>query len=396
MSSHRPRIVSIEEIEAAEPYDGYNPPGAPAETSRPKFPLEIWRDIVFVGSAEWLVKRTLPRQGLAAIYGRPGSFKSFVAFHIAFCVALGRSWGGRRVTQASAVYIAAEGSAGLSKRKAAYCNAEPDLPPDLPFARIPVAPNLGSEKGDVPALIASIEVRGLKPGLIVVDTLSRTMGTGDENGSGMQAFIASAGALADHFKALVLIVHHTGLGEGAEKRLRGHSSLNGALDAQLLCERVEGDLAATLTLQKLKDDASDVRLLARLSRVVIGHDEDGDEISSLIVDAVEDAEGAKTEKPKAVPRSQRLLMSVIAEAIDEKGETFRPFEASGPIVRGVLDTVARGRFFARIAEQAAPDEDREKLADRQRKSFNRSLEAALRAETLMAMEKDGRRILWIP
>lgn len=28
MSSHRPRIVSIEEIDASEPHDGYNPPGA--------------------------------------------------------------------------------------------------------------------------------------------------------------------------------------------------------------------------------------------------------------------------------------------------------------------------------------------------------------------------------
>jgi hypothetical protein len=43
----------------------------------------------------------------------------------------------------------------------------------------------------------------------------------------------------------------------------GHSSLNGALDAQILRERIVGDLAATLTLQKLKDDASEVMMRAR-------------------------------------------------------------------------------------------------------------------------------------
>ncbi|ARN80686.1 AAA family ATPase [Methylocystis bryophila] len=394
MSSQRPRIVSIEEIDAAEPYDRYNPPGAPAGPPRVKFHLEHWRDIAFTGFAEWLIKHVLPLQGLAAIYSKPGSFKSFIAFHIALCVALGRAWGGRRVAQAAVVYIGAEGAAGLRKRKAGYQIAEPDLPGDLPFALISAAPNLGSDNGDLSALIAAIESANLEPGLIVIDTLSRTMGAGDENGAGMTAFIANAGALAEHFKALVLIVHHSGLGD--DKRLRGHSSLNGALDAQILCERAEGDLAATLTLQKLKDDASDVRLRARLSRVVIGHDEDGDEISTLVVDEIEDAEAAKIEKPRIIPRAQRLLMSVIDDAIDDAGEDLRPYGPGGPTVRAITDEKVRQRFFARIAEQAEPDEDKEKLFDRQRKGFKRSIEAALKAESLVAVEKNGRRFLWLP
>ena len=201
------------------------------------------------------------------------------------------------------------GSAGLRKRKAGYQVAQPDLPLDLPFALVAAAPNLGTDKGDVPALVAAIEAAGFKPGLIVLDTLAQTIGAGDENGAGMTAFVANAGALASRFNSLVLIVHHTGLGD--DKRMRGHSSLNGALDAQILCERVDGDLAATLTLQKLKDDASDVRMLARLSRVVIALDEDDDEISTLVVDAIEDAESAKTEKSAEQPVGavQRLLLS---------------------------------------------------------------------------------------
>ena len=359
--------------------------------------MELWRDIAFVAWAEWLIKHILPLQGLAAIYGRPGSFKSFIAFYIAYCVALGRSWGVRRVAQASVVYIAAEGAAGVRKRKAGYQIAEPDLPADLPFALISVAPNLGGEQGDRAELIAAIEAVNLNPGLIVVDTLSRTMGSGDENGSGMQTFIANAGALAVRFKALVLIVHHTGLGEGAEKRLRGHSSLNGALDAQILCERAEGDLAATLTLQKLKDDASDVRLRARLSRVVIGNDEDGDEISTLVVEAIENAEPvSNAPRVRSIPAAQRLLMSVIAEAIDEKGESFRPFGTSGPLLRAVADGTVRDRYYARIAEQAGPDEDEKTLAERRRRAFNRGIADAIKAQRLVAAEHKGGRVLWLP
>ena len=395
MSSNRPRIVSIEEIEADGPRDGYNPPGAPATPPRPKFALEHWPDIAFVAWAEWLIKHVLPRQGLAAIYGKPGSFKSFVAFHVALCVALGRTWGGRRVTQAPVIYIAAEGAAGLRKRKAGYQIAEPDVPADLPFALIATAPNLGSEKGDLPALIAAIEAAGLKPGLIVVDTLARTMGPGDENGAGMGAFIANAGALADRFKALVLVLHHSGLVD--DKRLRGHSSLNGALDAQILCERAEGELAATLTLQKLKDDASDVRMTARLSRVVLDLDEDGDEISTLVVEAIENAEPvSNAPRVRSIPAAQRLLMSVIAEAIDEKGESFRPFGTSGPLLRAVADGTVRDRYYARIAEQAGPDEDEKTLAERRRRAFNRGIADAIKAQRLVAAEHKGGRVLWLP
>ena len=256
-----------EDAPPREPEGAYRPPGEPASPAHRKFTLEPWRDISFVVFDEWLIKQFLPLQGLAAIFGKPGSFKSFVALDIALCIARGQPWGGRRSTQKSVVYIAAEGSAGLRKRKAGYQVAQPDLPSDLPFALVAAAPNLGTDKGDLPVLVAAIEAADFRPGLIVLDTLAQTIGAGHENGAGMTAFVANAGELGRHFKALVLIVHHTGLGD--DRRMRGHSSLNGALDAQILCEHVDGDLAATLTLQKLKDDASEVRMCARLSRIVI-------------------------------------------------------------------------------------------------------------------------------
>ncbi len=169
------------------------------------------------------------------------------------------------------------------------------------------------------------------------------------------------------------------------------------LDAAILVERVEGDLAATLTLTKIKDDTSDVRLLARLSRVVIGHDEDGDEISTLIVDNVDEVESASvTPRTKAIPASQRLLMACVVDAIDEDGESFKPYGSDGPQVRGVVDCAVRDRLYDRIAETAEPDEKPEKVAERQRKAFNRSLADALKAERVMAVVRNGRRYVWLP
>ena len=362
----------------------------------PKFALEPWSLIAFEGHEEWLIKRVLPRRGLAAIYGKPGSLKSFVVSHIALCVALELEWAGRRVSRVPVVYIAAEEASGLRKRKAGYCLARPDLPTELPIYLVSTAPNLGADPGDLEILIANIKAAKVLPGLIILDTLAQTLGAADENGAGMTVFTKNAAALAARFNALVLIVHHVGLGDSAQQRMRGHSSLNGAMDAQILCERDEGELSATLTLQKLKDEASDVRLTARLSRVVIGRDEDGEEISTLVVDAVEDAEKtAETPRPKLVPATQRLLMSVVTEAIDATGKHIKPF-ADGPLVHAAPESRVRDLYFARIAERAEDDEDEGKLYNRQRMSFKRAVESALKSETLIASDKEGERHLWLP
>ncbi|MGB5087054.1 MAG: AAA family ATPase [Methylocystis silviterrae] len=363
-------------------------------TRRNRFVLEPWESITHDNDEEWLVKRILPRRGVAALYGKPGSFKSFVAFHIAVSVASGRQWAGRRVTQAPVVYIAAEGAAGLRKRKAGFTKAHRDLPGGVPFSLISSAPNLGTDRGDLAALVSAIEGAGVAPGLIVIDTLAQTLGAADENGSGMTAFVANAGEIASRFKCLVLIVHHVGLSD--DKRLRGHSSLAGALDATMLCERLANELATTLTLQKLKDEASDFRLLARLSRVVMGQDEDGDEISTLVVVSVED-EGPATPapRPQRIPPAQRLLMSVVATAIDEGGEMICPL-AGGPAVRAIADNIVRNSYYASIAEQAEPHEDKDKIAERQRRTFNRAIADAIKAQRVFAAVHDGERYLWLP
>jgi RecA/RadA recombinase len=376
-------------------YDYYEPPGEPMAPARPKFVLERYSEITFDSKEEWLVKGIIPRQGVGALYGQSESLKSFLAFDLACYVAAGREWAGQKVMQAPAVYIAAEGAAGLRKRKVGFAKANPNFPKEIPFHLIAAAPNLGAEQGDLQTLIDAIEAAGVAPGLIGVDTLAQTLGSGDENGSGMSQFIANANALARHFKALVLVLHHVGLGD--DQRLRGHSSLRGALDVQILCERTKGALSTTITLKKMKDEASDRAFVAQLSRIVIGTDSDGDEVSTLVVDRIEEgAAKASIAQPKAVPLSQRMLMDVIIAALEENGEDFRPDGPRGPSVRAVAERSIRLRYNARIAEEADADEDPDKLADRQRKSFKRAIEAGLKANRLMARQQDGKRLIWLP
>lgn len=229
----------------------YVPPGEAGQRVDPPklFVLEKFEEIKFEAHEEWLVKRLLPRQGVAVIYGKSQSFKSFVVLDFVCYIAAGWDWAGLRCAQCPVVYIAAEGARGLRKRKEGWVKAHSGIPNPLPFSLISDAPNLGSENGDLERLIKSIEAQGVNPGLIALDTLAQTIGSGDENGSGMVQYVANAQALAKHFGALVVVVHHVGLAD--DQRLRGHSSLHGALDAQIICERTKGSLSSSMTLQKL-------------------------------------------------------------------------------------------------------------------------------------------------
>ena len=69
---------------------------------------------------EPLVGDVLPQGVIAALYGRPGAKKSFVALDIAACVSAGLLWQGQEVRGGPSLYVAAEGSAGMGKRIEAW------------------------------------------------------------------------------------------------------------------------------------------------------------------------------------------------------------------------------------------------------------------------------------
>jgi hypothetical protein len=90
------------------------------------------------------------------------------------------------------------------------------------------------------------------PALVIIDTLSRNFGGGDEsNTRDMSDFVQVIDRdLRHRFGAAVLIVHHTGL--SATDRGRGSSVLKGALDFEYLIE-VNPDNTRTLIPKKTKD-----------------------------------------------------------------------------------------------------------------------------------------------
>ena len=184
------------------------------------FQITIGASIKSAFREEFMIKGLVPHQGFGVLYGASQSLKSFVALDMAYRVALGESWGGRRVVKADTIYVAAEGMGGMAKRVEGIRAAHSDWPNDVSsFGLLCGCPNLGlsAPKGDLAGLVESIESSGLRPRLIVLDTLAQMICGADENGSGMTAFVRNAQALSHRFGCFVLAVHH--IGYAAEQRL---------------------------------------------------------------------------------------------------------------------------------------------------------------------------------
>lgn len=387
----------LDEIDPSLPHDAPLPDVATSDAAKP-FPLEMWDQIKFDLDEEYLIDGVMPRQGVGLIYGQSQTFKSFVAFDLALRIAQGETWAGRKTERKPVDYLAAEGAAGIRKRRAGYISTGRAPAQGVDFALISAAPNLGTAAGDYERLVETIAAAGIAPGLVVIDTIAKAIGGADENGAGMAAFLVNAEKLAQHFRCFVLCIHHIGHEPINKDRPRGWSGLSAALDLQMLTERSPGDMAATVTLQKLKDEPSGVRFAVRMDRVVLGVSATGREVSTLVVAEVIETETpvVRTPNPPRVSKPLRLLLSVIKDALDEKGTAIQSFGAKGPTVRAIAERFVRPRYFARIAETAEPDEDEDKLRDRQRIGFKRAVEAALKSEALIAEDHQGERYFWFP
>jgi hypothetical protein len=389
-SRDRPYTPTGEEGDQGAP-----PIGNPIEAKL--FPIERWEEISFNPDEPSLIDGVLPRQGVGLIFGAYSTFKSFIALHMALCIAQGLPWADRQTERRPVVYVAAEGANGRGKRKAGYVKSKRVPESDIDLLVISAAPNLGTSPGDRECLIDTVESVRAAPGLITLDTAAKSLGGGDENGQGMAALLINAEALAQRFSCFVLLVHHVGWDETAKARPRGWSGLPGGLDVVILCERKTPEMFATLTVQKLRDDEAGVKFVAHLERVVLGETKTGREIATLVVDRVEagaPVQAVKGKSLKVIPGQRRLLMDMVDLALDEAGQDIPSL--GGQVVRATPEEAVRRRFYIRIAEEADPNETAKKIEARRRKAFSRNVEAALKAKELSARGIDGVRFLWLP
>lgn len=212
--------------------------------------------ILEVPPPEPLVDGVLDQSSVAVLYGAPKTGKTFLALDLALCVATGSWWKGHEVTRGHVLYLIGEGVRGFGPRVDAWrrFNHHAGELPGITW--LPARPNLRAPEWAhaIATLAAETNTR-----LVVIDTLARTFGGGDENTSkDMGAYIQSLDTIKEHTGACVLVLHHTGKDKTAGSR--GHSSLFGALDTELeLANADDGIVRITTTAQKDQAKAQPLR-----------------------------------------------------------------------------------------------------------------------------------------
>jgi hypothetical protein len=338
-----------------------------------------------------LVKGLLDEGAMSVVYGPSNVGKSFFVLDLAFHIAAQWEWRGRKIKQAGGViYIAAEGGYGIANRLAAlklhYGLTEDD---DIPLAVIPCPIDLLNPEADVPNLLRLIDdVEGqldMPVVMVVIDTLSRALVGGDENGApDMGAFVANV----DRIRQVgphCLIVHHTG--KDAAKGARGHSSLRAAVDTEIELRPGSAGKEAIASVVKQRDMPGDDAFAFDLIDVELGYDEDGDAVGSAVVKHLDDV----TAKPRGKEGAGIVTLAHHKQLLDVAGRMLADAGTDYTTEDGEVVRACRVGDWRKAIIGAVGEAGREA----RRKDFDRDIETL--PGNKVCMEGEGmKRMFWLP
>ncbi|MEG1971365.1 MAG: AAA family ATPase, partial [Burkholderiaceae bacterium] len=262
----------------------------------------------------YLVKGLVPA-GVGLIFGASNSGKTAVACDIAFHVAGGLDYRGRRTRPCVVVWLALEAPDSWANRQAAWLGHHGLAAADARVVTITGALDL-RDADKVRGLITTLDMiaarMGEAPGLIVVDTLARAMPGADENaGADMGRVIAAFDRLQAEFPGIAVVgIHHTG--KDATRGPRGHSSLLAAVDFALEVRDCE------LIVHKARDAKVGDGMAFELKAVEVGRDEDGDPVTAVVALASGAAMGSKG-PPRTLADGAKLALKVLRDLLRKVG-----------------------------------------------------------------------------
>jgi hypothetical protein len=221
-----------------------------------------------------------------------------------------------------------------------------------------------------------------RPAAVVLDTLNKSMFGSESKDLDMSAYVRAAEAIRDAFKCVVIIVHHCGLDE---TRPRGHTSLPGAVDAQLAVVR-NSDIV-TVTVEMMRDGPEDTVVSSMVEVIEVGADENGKVLTSLIVKPSDQQElnmGTRWTK------SLMLFRRALSEALLNSNE--KVIVNGAPINAVDLEAV-RTEFYSICHVDGDTAEEKQ---DTCRKRFARCVDRAQQASLIgLRSGASGRTVVWL-
>ena len=225
-----------------------------------------------------LVKGLLKHDSISVMYGQSNVGKSFVAIDLAYHIALGMPWFGKKTDPSAVIYVAAEGGGSIKKRFLAFERYH-KITTKCPFALVASSVDLLHDETDTLRLIETIQTilgeNNAKSSLVIIDTLHRAMAGGNENdGQEIGLLLKNLDRLKEKTRSSVMLVHHSG--KNIDRGARGHSSLRAAIDTEI--EITEGKIK----IKKQRDLDFMKNLDFELKVMELGKDPDGDAVTSCL------------------------------------------------------------------------------------------------------------------
>jgi len=288
------------------------------------------------------------------------------------------------VRQGTVVYCAFEGGHGYKKRIEAQ-RRHYKISDD---ANVPlfVMSGQASLVKDRKLLIADIkaQLNGKSPAAVVLDTLNRSIDGSESKDTDMGAYVNAASAIRDAFACAVVIVHHCGLDE---TRPRGHTSLPGAVDAQLAVTR-EG-MTVTVTVEMMRDGPEDTVVTSKLESIDVGEDEAGKVLTSLVV--VPSEAPIHTDRRKW-SRGLAVFHNALIDALTAAGEIIREANDNySPQVRAVDLEHVSTEFYATYPAKGDSEDQRQ---ENRRRQFNRCVSTAQGERLIRVSVRAKRTMVW--
>ena len=260
---------------------------------------------------DWLISELFERDSLLQIFGPPGGAKTFTVLDMACCIASDKDYHGRKVQPGPVVYVAGEGFNGLARRLKAWQIVNRVSLEDKPLY-VSTMPAALLDPVNVAAVMKAIDQTECKPVMVVLDTVARNFGPGDENSTqDMTQFVTACDQIRAAYQCTLGLIHHTGHQEQA--RGRGSSVLNGAIDASYRIIR-EDSGPVLVENTKMKDAIPPEPFAFKFETVELGFDnEDGTQATSAVLAPCP----MPTKAPKAKGKHQAHALEVLQRLINE-------------------------------------------------------------------------------
>lgn len=205
--------------------------------------IQALRDGKHKRNPDWLIKKLLPRVGIASIYGPSGSGKSLLMQDLVWAVGEGRDFAANKCKTSGGTLILAPEAAGLIGARMDHGKISPDVP--IVWADVPNF-MAGNQKWDnLTALLNEGRKRlyedfSSQMRVVVIDTYSASGIVEDENDNALaQHALTTLSEYAKKAEVLFIIVHHT---DKAGRDMRGAGAMRGALDAAISVENDSGGM----------------------------------------------------------------------------------------------------------------------------------------------------------